>query len=156
MKRAKPMTMVLLALALLCGADLLTAHCQVPCGIYDDEAQFKLLLEHVATLEKAMTQIVELAGQEPLNYNQIVRWVLNKEKHADDLSAILSHYFLAQRLVPATAAEGEKYAAYQAQLERVHRLLVTAMKAKQSTDLGHVRTLKELLGLFRENYFAKK
>lgn len=143
-------------LVLLAGGPRLRAHCQVPCGIYDDEARFKLLFEHVTTIEKAMKEIAALSTQAPVNYNQIVRWVMNKEKHAEEFSEILSYYFLAQRLVPKAPEEGEARAAYLEQLELCHRLIVTAMKAKQTVDLAHVQALKELLGRLQKAYFVKK
>ena len=138
------------------GGTLLMAHCQVPCGIYDDEARFKLLAEHVTTMEKAMNEIAALSAQNPVNYNQVVRWVMNKEKHAEEFSEILSYYFLAQRLVPKGADAGEARAVYLEQLELAHRLIVTAMKAKQTVDIAHVQALRDLLAKLQNSYFKKK
>jgi nickel superoxide dismutase len=28
------------------------AHCEIPCGIYDDEMRINMVLEHIATIEK--------------------------------------------------------------------------------------------------------
>lgn len=143
-------------LSVICGAAFLGAHCQVPCGIYDDEARFTALFEHITTIEKAMKEIAALSAQAPVNYNQVVRWVMNKEKHAEEFSGIVSYYFLAQRLLPKAPEEGEARAAYLEQLELCHRLIVLAMKAKQTVDLAHVQTLKDLLGRLQQAYFAKK
>ena len=33
---------------------MLSGHCQIPCGIYDDEVRFKLMREHVETIEKSI------------------------------------------------------------------------------------------------------
>jgi nickel superoxide dismutase len=155
MKKIMTGLMVLLAM-LSFGGPLLQAHCQVPCGIYDDEARFKLLFEHITTIEKAMKEIAALSAQAPVNYNQVVRWVMNKEKHAEEFSEILSYYFLAQRLVPEDAGAGEARASYLEQLELAHRLIVTAMKAKQTGDLAHVQSLRDLLTKLRNSYFKKK
>lgn len=144
---------VLLAIG---GGQLLMAHCQVPCGIYDDEARFKLLAEHITTMEKAMKEISVLSVQAPVNFNQVVRWVMNKEKHAEEFSEILSYYFLAQRIKPVAPEDKKSYAKYQMQLEWVHHLLVYAMKAKQSIDLDHIKKLNELLNQLQKLYFAKK
>ncbi len=153
----KLMTGLLVFFALLAfGGRLLQAHCQVPCGIYDDEARFKLLFEHVTTIEKAMKEIASLSGGSPVNHNQLVRWVMNKEKHAEEFSEILSFYFLAQRLVPKAAEAGEARGVYLEQLELAHRLIVTAMKAKQTVDLAHVQTLRDLLAKLQNSYFTKK
>ena len=39
------------------GLNNIHAHCQVPCGIYDDAVRIIQLREHVTTIEKAMKQI---------------------------------------------------------------------------------------------------
>ena len=57
------------------------AHCEIPCGIYDDQMRTKLIAEHATTIEKSMKEI-----QAAPNQNQAVRWVMNKEKHADELA----------------------------------------------------------------------
>jgi len=69
------------------------AHCEVPCGIYDDELRISLLYEHFITIEKAMTKIEELSNEEKPNYNQIVRWVNTKEEHANKIKDIAQKYF---------------------------------------------------------------
>jgi nickel superoxide dismutase len=155
MKRFTAKTALIILLAAW-GASYLGAHCQVPCGIYDDEARFKMLFEHVTTIEKAMKEITSLSAQAPVNYNQVVRWVMNKEKHAEEFSEILSYYFLAQRLIPKAAEAGEARGVYLEQLELAHRLIVTAMKAKQTVDIAHVQTLRDLLALLQKSYFMRK
>ena len=37
-----------------------TAHCEIPCGIYDDEMRFGMMAEHITTIEKSIKQIIEL------------------------------------------------------------------------------------------------
>ena len=32
------------------------AHCEIPCGIYDDQTRVQLIHEHIGTIEKAMTK----------------------------------------------------------------------------------------------------
>lgn len=39
------------------------AHCQIPCGIYDDHARIRAMLEEAATVKKAIVQLAELAGK---------------------------------------------------------------------------------------------
>jgi nickel superoxide dismutase len=129
------------------------AHCQIPCGIYDDELRVQLIEEHIGTIEKSMKQIVALGKASPADYNQIVRWVGNKEEHANQIQEIVTQYFLAQRIKVPASPEGEAYATYQHHLELLHKLLVTAMKAKQSTDLAHVQTMRGLVKELRKSYF---
>ena len=40
----------------------LHAHCQIPCGIYDDHARVQSMLEDAATIEKSAKLIAELSG----------------------------------------------------------------------------------------------
>jgi len=132
------------------------AHCQVPCGIYDDPARFTAIREHVTTIEKSMKQIEELAQAEEPNYNQIVRWVMNKEDHADKLSKIATYYFLAQRIKPTDNTDRQKYAKYLRELMMLHQIVVHAMKAKQTTDLEHVAALRMWIDQFEASYLGEK
>jgi nickel superoxide dismutase len=139
----------------LAASQVLLSHCQVPCGIYDDQVRIKMMGEHITTMEKAMKQVLALSKATPVNYNQVVRWVTNKEKHGEELSQIVTYYFMTQRLKPASSSDTHKYSHYKEQLELLHHLLVYTMKAKQSTDLKVIETLRELLKKFEKAYFAK-
>ena len=131
---------------------ILLAHCQVPCGIYDDPMRFKMIAEHITTIEKAMNMITELSKDPSLNCNQIVRWVTNKEKHAEELSDILCYYFLAQRIKPVSPEDEKAHDNHCKQLELIHHLVVFTMKAKQSTDLSIINKLRDLLSGFEKYY----
>lgn len=124
-----------------------SAHCEVPCGIYDDEMRTDLIAEHATTIEKAMVQISELSGKTPHDYNQIVRWVVNKEHHATEVQHIVSQYFLTQRIKPEADQYGKK-------LELLHQMLLAAMKCKQTTDVSNVKKLQSLLKDFEVLYFG--
>jgi nickel superoxide dismutase len=130
-------------------------HCQIPCGIYDDETRFTLMLEDVATIEKSMIQIKGLSTEEAPNWNQIVRWVTAKEDHADKLSETLHYYFLAQRVKPVDAVDEAGRGKYLEQLTLLHGMVVHAMKAKQTTDLVHIEKLRVLLGEFKTLYMGE-
>lgn len=105
------------------------AHCQVPCGIYDDHARVKLMLEDAATIDKAVDQITSLSEKsDPQSYNQLVRWVVNKEKHAENIISTISNYFLTQRV-------NSSQEDYQERLVKHHAVIVSAMKAKQNVDI---------------------
>ena len=128
-------------------ASYASAHCEVPCGIYDDQMRINMIAEHVTTIEKSMKQIVELGGQKPMNHNQISRWVMNKEHHANELQHIVTQYFMTQRIKLDTDKYSEK-------LTSLHKLLVYAMKCKQTTDLSHIATLRSVLQEFQGLYFG--
>jgi len=131
------------------------AHCEVPCGIYHDELRIELINEHIQTIEKAMNQINEIQSSETINYNQLVRWINTKEKHAELIQEIADQYFLTQRVKFADSKDEEKYSKYVDQLTYLHQLIVYSMKAKQSTDLKQVDNLRNALGKFEVSYFGK-
>ena len=119
------------------------AHCQVPCGIYDDQMRIHMMEEHVTTIEKAMKQI---AANE--NQNQTVRWIMNKEKHADELTDIVTYYFMAQRIKPDMDH-------YDDNLKTLHQIMIYSMKSKQTADLANVEKLKELIHSFEHTYLGE-
>ena len=130
------------------AAPIAWAHCQLPCGIYDDDARFAEIAEHITTIEKSMRLIQELGAAKAPNHNQIVRWVMNKEAHADKIAEIVTYYFMTQRLKPADPNDKAAMARYVEKLTLLHRILVAAMKAKQTTDVQHVKELRTLLDAF--------
>jgi nickel superoxide dismutase len=140
---------------MLAGAPSVLAHCQVPCGIYGDETRFTIMEEHVTTIEKSMNEIVKLGGEEKPNWNQLVRWVENKEDHADKLTEVVTYYFMAQRIKPKTSADGDAYQKYVKELSLLHKIMVHAMKAKQTTDLAHVAKLRELIAALKVSYLGE-
>jgi len=128
-------------------------HCEVPCGIFADSLRIDLIREHITTIEKASTQIAELSNQDQVNYNQIVRWVMNKEKHAEEIQHIVSQYFLHQRIKPVNGKNKKASKKYSAQLEHLHHILVYAMKSKQGIDMGNLDKLSKAVTAFEESYF---
>ena len=131
------------------------SHCQIPCGIYDDTGRFTLMAEHVTTVEKAMKTIIDLSSQAKPNYNQIVRWVQNKDRHADELSEIVTDYFMAQRIKPPKGTSEKGHAKYVEQITSLHQMLVHSMKAKQTTELDNVEKLRGLMEAFKASYLAE-
>jgi nickel superoxide dismutase len=146
----------LIIVAMIATAAPASAHCQIPCGIYDDELRVQLIEEHIGTVEKSMKKIIELSAEDDEDYNQIVRWVNNKEAHAQEIQDIVTAYFMAQRIKPAVDHDDEK-----AMNESIHKLAILhaiqvhAMKAKQGTDLTEIENLRKMTTMFREAYFGK-
>ncbi|MFA6110016.1 MAG: superoxide dismutase [Ni], partial [Candidatus Latescibacterota bacterium] len=141
----RPFTVIALVLT-YAFAPQAGAHCQIPCGIFDDETRFSAMKEHVTTIEKSMKQITELSAATPPNYNQIVRWVNNKDQHADELSEIVTYYFMAQRVkAPADSADQAATAQYVRWLTLLHGILVHAMKAKQTVEPDHCVQMNRLI-----------
>jgi len=139
-------TILTLSLTALLAASA-GAHCQIPCGIYDDAARITEMKEHVTTIEKSMKEITSLKPDSPQNINQLVRWVNNKEAHSDKLTEIVTAYFLTQRIKPGTEH-------YDAQLKTLHGMMIASMKAKQTVDLEQVAKLRALIAKFETLYHA--
>ena len=122
------------------------AHCQIPCGIYDDNARVQSMLEDAATIEKSVKLITELSGKsDAQSQNQLVRWVMNKEKHAQSVISTISDYFLTQRVKP-------KQEDYAERLVKHHAVIIAAMKAKQNADMSYVIGLKESIAALSPYY----
>jgi len=133
-------------------------HCEVPCGIYGDSLRILLIEEHAATVEKAMLKINEISASDAPDYNQLVRWVMNKEKHAEEIQYIVSQYFMHQRVKMPKEGLGKKATKkaktkYHGLLSSLHAIQVYAMKTKQTTDPANVGKLREALDDFSKWYF---
>jgi hypothetical protein len=114
-----------------------------------------MIAEHIQTIEKAMQQVYALSGHTPQNMNQIVRWVTNKEKHAEEIQHIISQYFLTQRIKGPDSENKGEAESYLKKLTLCHQILVLAMKCKQTTDLDNVKKLRSAAEGFKKAYFSK-
>ena len=139
----------LVVLALIATAVPASAHCQIPCGIYDDELRVQLIEEHIGTVEKSMNKIMEISKASPVDYNQLVRWVNTKEEHATKTQHIIAQYFMSQRLKPTMEN-------YVPKLVAAHAVMRAAMKCKQTTEAKDAAALKEAILAFHKAYAGKK
>jgi nickel superoxide dismutase len=133
-----------LAIGVAAGAVITTntpeaiAHCQVPCGIYDDHAQVEQLLLDTTTIGKANASIINLTQGghlSPQAFNQSTRWIMTKDDHAKSIQDSIAWYFMAQRIKPV-GPESPDYQAYLTSLARHHAVIVAAMKATQTVAPG--------------------
>jgi nickel superoxide dismutase len=152
MKRLALASLAVLSLALASDRPV-AAHCEVPCGIFDDPARFAAMREDAATIEKAMVQFAELAtggssGDAALNANQAIRWIETKETHATHVMHVIAQYFMAQRI----KADDPRYADL---LAKSHAVLVGAMKTKQSVDPAVAKSLVAAIDAFQKAYDTK-
>lgn len=150
-----PLGLIAVLVMLLLNTYESRAHCEIPCGIYADSVRISLIKEHITTIEKSMNQITEISKSGTPNYNQLVRWVTNKEEHAKKIQEIVSQYFLHQRIKVVEEDQAEAYAKYQTHLQLLHKMLVYSMKCKQTTDLVFIEKLRATVGDFEKAYFHK-
>ena len=102
-----------------------------------------------------MNLIIQLSAEPGKNANQLVRWVNNKEDHADQIREIVAQYFLAQRIKAPADDDPAARTAYTRKLALLHQMIVSAMKCKQTTDVAHVKKSRELLQAFQALYNKK-
>lgn len=152
--KATTLSMMGAGLIWIMGAANIQAHCEIPCGIFGDEARLNAIAEHADTIEKSMKQIVALSVDPASNANQIARWVMNKETHANEVQKIVTQYFMAQRIKVPAADDANAVAKYNTELGLLHQMLVQAMKAKQSTDTAHTDALRSLAHNFGHSYMG--
>ena len=139
-------SLLFVAVSAMAFSQLSHAHCQIPCGIYDDHARVQSMLEDAATIEKSLRSITELSGKtDAQSQNQMVRWVMNKEKHAQNIIATISDYFLTQRVKP----EQEDYSE---RLIKHHAVIVASMKVKQNADTSHAEALRQKIAALLPYY----
>jgi len=129
-----------------------SAHCEIPCGIYGDEMRFDMIEENCQTVEKSMAKIIQLKMMD-VKSDQLVRWVNNKEIHSNNIQNIITQYFMFQRVQPVMSDNDEDMEAYRNKLVLLHKILVQAMKCKQTTKISHVKKIRELLYSFKMVYF---
>lgn len=126
-----------------------SAHCEVPCGIYGDQARFVEMLENTKTIAKAIDSVHELAeAHDPQVINQAVRWVTTKEDHATATQHIIAQYFMTQRIKADNPA-------YTKQLTAAHAVMVAAMKCKQQADPAAAEALRKSILSFYTAYTGK-
>ena len=130
----------LCALAAFTPASI-SAHCQVPCGIYADDNVIGKMHTDYETIEKASKQIIELSKDPAKNAHQLTRWILNKESHAQSIQTTVTDYFLAQRIKLGEASTDKE--SYLKKVTSCHRLIVAAMKCKQDSNPATAEALKK-------------
>ena len=124
------------------------AHCQIPCGIYDDYSRVQSMLEDADTIIKSTKSIEELSGHsDAQSLNQISRWVMNKETHSQNIISTISDYFMTQRVKPTQEDYTER-------LVKHHKVILAAMKAKQNADKEHATALKQSIEALAAYYPA--
>ncbi|GHC00163.1 hypothetical protein GCM10007047_15530 [Cerasicoccus arenae] len=104
------------------------------------------MLLDATTIKKSVTEINNLAGKtDPQSVNQLVRWVNNKDAHADKVIDSISNYFLCQRV--KTSQDD-----YTERLIKHHAVMVAAMQAKQNADQAHAEALEKAIMALRVYY----
>ena len=153
-KNSKKLILGISFVSLIIFGSLVYAHCQIP-GIYNDQIRFDMIAEHITTIEKSMNQINILSSEAKPNMNQLVRWIQNKEHHADELSNVITYYFMAQRIKLPQEDNQKEQDKYVKKLVLLHKMLVYTMNSKQTTNLKNIEKLRLLSAEFKVVYTSK-
>jgi nickel superoxide dismutase len=149
----KRVASTLMVMAIVAVSAQVYSHCEIPCGIYGDRMRIALIDEDIDTIEKSMREIRRLSGSR--DENQLVRWIVNKDDHANKIQHTVYQYFMAQRITPV-AKGSAGYDKYLREIKDLHEMIVYAMKCKQTTDLGNTKKLRALLRDFEKSYFEEE
>ncbi len=137
----------ILLFIIVLNSKIILAHCQIPCGIYDDAIRIIQIREDFQTIERAMLKINDLSNNlSPLALNQLNRWIIEKEKHSSKIQNIIANYFLTQRIK-------ETNPKYIEQTTTLQKILVLAMKCKQTVEIDNVEKGLQLVASFSALYF---
>jgi len=145
------------------------AHCEIPCGIHDDQLRFQMIEESIQTIDLSSKVIRKLSQNKKLNLSQIIRWTLTKEEQAGKIRSIMTDYFLVQRMkvipefstaayLPRPAEKKKKhmrYMNYLKELKLVHRIVIQTMRVKQSHSKSRVVSLRQTVDDFHKLYKEK-
>lgn len=138
----------LAALAIFSAPQSASAHCQIPCGIYDDERAFAQMKQDTATIARSLRGL-----SESKTVHDSARWTMNKEEHAQNIQDAAQSYFLAQR-VKVAAKKSKGYEDYVTSTTGLHQIIVAAMKTKQSDDPARVEALESAISAYEAHYWS--
>jgi len=120
-----------LFLITLLGQAPLNAHCQMPCGIYNDQMVYDQVNQFYKTVYKGVMAMKNNKLETVEDKNQFVRWVMTKERLCNETAEIITKFFLQQKLKPDD--EDTKPLILSA-----HKLLFLLVAIKQTVDVDIV------------------
>ena len=129
----------------LAPTTVVSAHCDIPCGIYDPHGAVLA----AQTVAKMVDLIGTLDGNSPADRNKFVRCVTVKEQHAElvkhEVQVIWSDYFKPEHL----AANPDLHT-------KVWNLLKLAGKNKQNVDAEAAAQLQVAVKEFADIFWSTK
>lgn len=85
----------------------------------------------------------------------MIRWVNTKEEHANKIQKIVTQYLMTQRIKVLKKTD-KNYASNLAKLQEFHKMLVAAMKCKQTTDSSNVAKIMTSIHILGKSYPSNK
>lgn len=114
----------------------ISAHCQMPCGIYHDELVYNQIDQYAETMYKAVAVLNDLHLDDVKEKNDFCRWVMQKENASNEIAEVICKYFLMQKIKPGEDDTAKK-------LVEAHKLLFGIVQIKQNTDIKFVEKFTE-------------
>ena len=81
--------------------------------------------------------------------SQQVRWTINREEHADQLTEIVVDYFLTQRIKKSSPD-------YEKTVVQLHQIMQQIMRCKQKKEVEQADQLLEMIHAFEHLYLKDK
>ncbi|MGZ3634297.1 MAG: superoxide dismutase [Ni] [Parachlamydiaceae bacterium] len=132
----KQFSLMISSLIFLLSQNQLSAHCQMPCGIYHDDMVFDQIDQYVETMYKGISVLNNNKFSNPKERNEFIRWVIEKEQASDEVASLLNSYFLQQK-IKGNEPDTDK------RLKAVHNLLTRCVAIKQNADLKFVEDFSD-------------
>lgn len=129
-------------IAILSHSNALSAHCQMPCGIYHDDMVFDQVDQYVETMYKCISILNENKFTTPREKNEFVRWVVQKEKASDEVANIITTFFMQQKIKPGEDETIKR-------ITCAHNLLFLLVAIKQNADLKFVEEFADKWETFK-------
>jgi nickel superoxide dismutase len=143
----KQIILSVLACLALVNCDL-GAHCQMPCGIYHDDMVFDQVDQYVETMYKGMSILNSSKFHGVHDWNEVIRWVMLKEKESDSVTNLLTTYFLQQKIKPGETDTAKR-------LVSCHKLLFLLVGIKQNTSIKFVQEFLEEWEIFKSMFHVE-
>ncbi len=131
----------------------LSAHCQMPCGIYHDDMVFDQIDQYIETMVKGLSMLNDSKFTTVQDRNEFVRWVIQKENSSDEIAQMITIFFLQQKIKPGESDTTERVLS-------AHKLLFLLVQLKQTVDFKVLNDFYEEWEKFKlmfhvENYKCK-
>lgn len=123
----------------------LFAHCQMPCGIYHDEIPYNRINQYVETIYKGISILDDNKFASIKEKNEYVRWIIQKDTSSDEVAAIITKYFLQQKIKPDEPDSVKK-------LVSAHKLLFGLVEIKQNINIESVKSFSAEWEKFKEMF----
>lgn len=106
----------------------LSAHCQMPCGIYHDQMVYDQVDEFYETMYKCCKAMGNNKFETGEERNCYIRWVMTKDRMCDETAHILTTFFLQQKIKPGEDETADLVIC-------LHKCLFLIVAIKQNVDV---------------------